>query len=531
MRLASQFKKRLSTIELINLTPAILAVVMFLLIIVFSPFDMVIFGDGYGYIKKAFEINEGFWTPIQSHSIGWSVFLGFFIKLFAIETIFEAMVLTRILSALMAAITLFPLWYLARKLMSATAALICQFGYAFSPILIAHSSEGFTESIFILLIILFINVIVKPKHHYRSLYYAAGLASLAYYVRPNGIFLLAALLVFAMFTLRPLKKEYKILIWILVVFIIISFPHLIPRAVTFGSPFDFGENSKYFAENYYHIWAPNIPVTSFFTYIQTHSFSEFINKFVIYGFLKVCLGTYKMLGTLWLIPTLIGLILMIRNYRDKGYMIILITGFIFLAGTSLVWDVFHTYRHVILFLPIAMMISALAYNHIIRTFEYGHILTISILFICLLQPVIIRHNEWNGLRFPVPKVENEWAIWCAENLHGNISIQDGSTLILMCLPNTVVGGGNLFLDAHDPISGISLQAPGHFENLSEALDDFRRRQINYILVNPVNIKNRPYLSQIYDPVWSQDVTLIKKFRGPKHETWWADQMDIFELRY
>ncbi|HEX9830932.1 MAG TPA: hypothetical protein VGA94_04525, partial [Thermodesulfobacteriota bacterium] len=44
-----------------------------------TPFTTVLREDAYSYLLKGFEITEGNWPPIGSRSIGWSMFLAFFL--------------------------------------------------------------------------------------------------------------------------------------------------------------------------------------------------------------------------------------------------------------------------------------------------------------------------------------------------------------------------------------------------------------------------------------------------------------------
>lgn len=73
-----------------------------------TPFSEVLREDAYYYLLKGFEITQGNWIPMHSHSIGWSIVLAFFLKVFGIRSIFDGMILSRVLSILIMGLSIFP---------------------------------------------------------------------------------------------------------------------------------------------------------------------------------------------------------------------------------------------------------------------------------------------------------------------------------------------------------------------------------------------------------------------------------------
>ena len=76
---------------------------------------------------------------------------------------------------------------------------------------------------------------------------AAIFASLSYYVRLNGIFSIGVITIFLLTRpelIKTLKAKY-ILVAILI-FFVVSPPHMIQRFQAYGSVFSFGLNSKIF---------------------------------------------------------------------------------------------------------------------------------------------------------------------------------------------------------------------------------------------------------------------------------------------
>jgi hypothetical protein len=118
-----------------------------------TPFTTVLREDAYSYLLKGFEIIEGNWLPIRVHSTGWAMFLAFFLKLFAIESLYGGMILARILSILLIGLSIFPFANLANKLVDKKSAIIAVLAFALCPPLIVTGISAYSEPIFILLVI------------------------------------------------------------------------------------------------------------------------------------------------------------------------------------------------------------------------------------------------------------------------------------------------------------------------------------------------------------------------------------------
>ena len=118
-----------------------------------TPFTTVLREDAYIYLLKGFEIIEGNWLPIRVHSTGWAMFMAFFLKLFAIQSLYSGMIPSRILSVLLMGLSIFPLAGLANKLVDKKSAIIAVLAFALCPPLIVTGISSYSEPIFILLVI------------------------------------------------------------------------------------------------------------------------------------------------------------------------------------------------------------------------------------------------------------------------------------------------------------------------------------------------------------------------------------------
>ena len=199
---------------------------LFMVTIMFfgTPFKTVLREDAYFYLLKGFEITEGNWVPIRSHSIGWSIILAFFLKLFAIQSLYSGMILSRILSILAIGFSIFPFSGLANKLIDKRSAIIAVLAFALSPILIRTVSSGFagySEPVFILLIISTMYFLADSANKPVNLVIATILASLSYYVRPNGIFMLSVILLYLTYLLWHRKINWAFLLLVPFLFFLV----------------------------------------------------------------------------------------------------------------------------------------------------------------------------------------------------------------------------------------------------------------------------------------------------------------------
>jgi 4-amino-4-deoxy-L-arabinose transferase-like glycosyltransferase len=283
-----------------------------------TPFSEVLREDAYYFLIKGFEIREGNWVPMHSHSIGWSVILAVFLKVFGIRSIFDGMVLSRGLSILIMGLSIFPFSGLADKLTDKKSAIVAVFAFALSPVLIhtgGSEYSGYSEPLFILLVISTVYYLADSDNKPRDIFIAAILASFSYYVRPNGIFMLGVILLYLAWLIwyKKANLSWSFLPLVPFLFFLVSLPDLYMRYAAYGSAFDFDKNSQYFADLHAQMSPNNSSAPSIIDYIKTHSINNYFRKFIYYGLFRIAIQFYFLLGEVWLVLFFLGSI----NYIIK----------------------------------------------------------------------------------------------------------------------------------------------------------------------------------------------------------------------
>lgn len=515
----------------------------FLMIVVLiapsTPFGEVLRWDATAYLLKAFEITEGNWTPTGPFSIGWSIVLAFFLKIFGIQSIFDGMVLSRTLSVLLMGLCIFPFSGLAATLVGKKCAVIAVVAFTFAPTFIragGSAFSGYTESLFILLVISTMYYLADSDSKTRNIFIATILASLSYYVRPNGIFMLGVVFLYLIYLLWRRKINWSLLIFVPLLFLLVSLPHMYMRHEAYGSPLDFGRNSAYFADSYRHSQADshargqsgNISNPSIFDYLKTHDVGDYYRKFARHGLFRITKYSYELLGETWLLLFLLGSVNYLLLNRFSKFDVIFIFLLVFVAGLTPVFEIYGNPRHLFVLLPFTFIISSKFLIDLTEGKDRNNILVLC--FILLLMAQIPFRTIISEINIAYPKVHDEWAIWGATNLQKKIAIVEGRDLIEMILLNEKLGSENL-LDLSTGQSNMFTVRPGNHGNLEDAMRDFKERGVKYLMLNKDNIKKFPYLYEVYESEWSEHFVKIKSFRGEPADKWIIRDMDVFNVVY
>lgn len=485
------FEKHLS-LTLVVLFALALAIRLFL-----TPYNIVLREDAYVYLLKSLEITKGNFNPILTHLIGWSLFMAPFFYLFGSTSIFQNMIYARIISDFVGALSIFPLAYIGKELLDDKRSLIfLLILFVFSSQLIISSTSALTEPLFTFLLLMSVYFIIKARENQNYILIASLFGAFAYYVRPNGIFVLLIIL-FSFFLLRreiP-KFSYKYIIYITVIFFAISAPFLYQRYTHFGSAFFYGENSKYFVDTYQQVWSNNVPVPSLMDYLSTHTFTDYIDKFIIRGFFKI-IFYYVYFGVISPLLLFFFLYGILRYFNDKKFLPLIVTFFIWIIGLTPVWDIYGTPRHLYPTIPFVLIFSTVAVNEVFKNNRYRNVLLSLFLIVFILFSLIIPVGYW--YKSPQSSVHDglEWGRWAAQNIKGKIAIIEGGDLIMMHLPDTMVSGVGQ-LDLYAPTSNLSVVRPGYFENLSSAMEWFKEIGVTHLALDDNNINRRSYLREIY----------------------------------
>jgi 4-amino-4-deoxy-L-arabinose transferase-like glycosyltransferase len=153
---------------------------------------------------------------------GWPLFVSIFFKFLDSGDFLDYMNLQSYLAIVISTITIIPLYFLSKKFVGSSFALLTTILFIFEPRIIANSLIGVTDPLFILLIVTSLALIVQKNKF--IIYGACITIGLACIVRSEGLFLIPVLCI--MFLIK--NKITKINIIQCIIFIIIIYLILLP---------------------------------------------------------------------------------------------------------------------------------------------------------------------------------------------------------------------------------------------------------------------------------------------------------------
>ena len=126
--------------------------------------------DDSDYILYALQYSQGDFFLSQKKNPGWSIFLTPFVSLLNSNDFLDYSNLARILTLTISAITIFPMYILARKFFNEKYSVVAASLFAFEPHLNYNSGTAFSEPLLILVLITTMIFILqsKIKYHYLA---------------------------------------------------------------------------------------------------------------------------------------------------------------------------------------------------------------------------------------------------------------------------------------------------------------------------------------------------------------------------
>lgn len=504
-----------------------------------TPFNRVLREDAFLFVTKGMEIAHGDFSLVREQAIGWPLFLGSIFRLLNIDTIFEAMLAARWISILCICLSVVPITCMAKRLVRKNetdgAVIVVLMAFITAPIIHFAGRHAMSEPLFLLLTLTSMSFLVTDDTNRKKFVYAAIFASLAYYVRANGLFLVAVISGVVLFRKHDTAREkFSDIFIVITVFFLVSAPHLLARYISFGSAFDFGNNSKYFVDSYAAVWADNIRSPSLIEYLTTHEWHEIYKKFVRRGLFWVTQTLFSITGDFWLILTIAtGLLYgIIRRWRrfDALFFLLIVS----IAGLSIVFDVFHSKRHLIYLIPFVFLIgTGFLANAGFKHFRFSNIILTGVLvFVISSVPKL----QWYGTKWiKTPEVQDYWAIYSSTFMEGNVFIVEGGDILQLGQHYSIKSGQQYLQDgkkSHKQFvkvdRNITPIRPGIYNNLEEAIPEFIERNIKYVITDRIHIRRRPYLKEIATKKWQGTFEHLQHFNSGGNGSLLVD-IDIYKV--
>lgn len=185
--------------------------------IIFSDFQLPFNSDNLQYFL--FAVDHSLGETINSFKVnntGWPYFLSFFFRIFDSNNYIDYMILQKIISITISALTVIPIYFLCKKFFSKEYALLGSCLFIFEPRIVQNSTFGITDPLYIMGIVIGIVLLLSAKKN--LVFFAFLILGLSISIRSEGLFLIPAFVIIY-FIENKIKKEsiIRILISLLII--------------------------------------------------------------------------------------------------------------------------------------------------------------------------------------------------------------------------------------------------------------------------------------------------------------------------
>lgn len=462
----------------------VLFVIALAIRIYFSFIIPIIREDALGYLIKAEQILQGDFAPQLGYGIGLSVWESIFIWLLGSGELLKDISIVKALSAVTGTLLIIPLALIGNKLFNRRVVIISVILFTFQPWLIRNAASAYSEPLFTLILLTTFYFLLKSTDHRYYLFFASGVASFAYWTRPNGMLLLLIILIYAILMQKDIPEwKNRYIIYMILIFILVSSPHLYLRWSAYGSPTYYGTNSNLFADNKEQAGSPNYEGQNVIQFLTTHS-PLYILKRQFIGLSRVLDAAMANM----LVPVtgfaIIGLILTFK----RKYSFIHITYAIWIFVFSWVFSLFNQPRYFIPLVPLATILAAFTIDKVSKQTKLRSLTIFIILFYFIalsgIQLIGLSYELQN--RGEILSDGMEWAQWISENIEPDqsIAIREGGDLIRLSS------------------SKIKTEKIPLHDNLSATIESLQEQNTNYLVVGEggpdlPDWERRPALEEVY----------------------------------
>ena len=287
--------------------------------------------DTYNYVLRAIGHNNGDFSEHPRKTLGWSIVISPFLHLVDSNNFIDYINVARYLGISISIISIYPMYLLARKFFDDKYSLCASSFFAFEPHLNHLSSSGYSEPIYILVIILTLFFILNKNLNYSYLSFFS--VAVLWYMRWSGIVIFAALSVIFFLNNKKNSKLFLKYLLCIGIFLVMVSPMLLHRYEQFGDPLYFSQSSTVFIGNPIAILADNTQNIEYSAsdYIDENGITKFLYTFVMLGIYNILASMVKMSFPFLIVFLPFGILFSLRafdqnkNYLRSNWIIILVT--------------------------------------------------------------------------------------------------------------------------------------------------------------------------------------------------------------
>ena len=276
--------------------------------LIFFENELILSSDSLAYFMYSLDVTLTGELPrsINLPNNGWPLFMSIFFNFLESKNFLDYMNLQSYVSMTLSTVTIFPLYFLAKKFTNSSFALITTILFVFEPRIIQNSLIGATDPLFILLIVTSLTFILEKNKY--IIYGACITIALASIVRAEGLFLIPALCIMFLIKNKITKKNIiQCIIFIIIIYLIIL-PFSMQRIESTGNDY---LTSRIIIES-----------QSLVENNSNEIYLKIINSFYIFiGFLGKLMIPYLLI----FVP--VGIILFLKEENIRKKILLIIPGF------------------------------------------------------------------------------------------------------------------------------------------------------------------------------------------------------------
>ena len=474
--------------------------------LIFFQNELIFNSDNLLYFSYAIDVSitNELPTTIPLPNNGWPLFLSIFFNLLNSDNFLDYMNLQSIISMSVSVITIIPLYFLAKKFVGTSFALLTTILFIFEPRIIANSLIGVTDSLFILLIVISLVLVLQKKKY--LICFAFIVVAFTAIVRSEGLFLIPALSLILFLRFKITKKSiFQYLIFILICsLILLSFS--LQRIENSGNDYLVGRiiiSSSGFSDQTQN--DPNQIILKVFE--SLYIFSKFLGKLMI---------PYLII----FVP--VGIILFFKNKEIKKSLLI-IPGFMLTLPSLYAYTIpALDSRYLFPILPILCIIGTYSFVKYFEKTNHKEIITILLVLIILSSSILFLIYKNQG-------IENQQEI-----LELSSIINKNTNIILYIQLSPVISHldpAELFELKKFPVLSSNWNMDSNvkiveYTNIENFFSNMKKNGITHIVIDR-EINNPRIINQIFDN-YEKYNNLKKIFDSQENN--FNYKIEIFEIK-
>lgn len=240
---------------------------------------------GQEYAMQAIAYAYGDFAVHPKVNPGWPLFISIFFRLIESNNFNDYLVIVRPLGIFVSTATILPMYLLSRKFFNEKYSIVAASLFAFEPHINFNAGFGFTEPLYIFVIVLTVYFVLNKN--IKFVYLTFALVGVLWWIRLEGVIMFFALSIIFFLNFKKSKNLIPKYLVCVVIFLIIVSPFLAQRYYQYDDPLYFYYNDHLFMEETYGDHQNFSANSTASDYIEQKGLDTFIHKFILTGIYQI----------------------------------------------------------------------------------------------------------------------------------------------------------------------------------------------------------------------------------------------------